>query len=185
MSRLRIFDHDAPEAPLRTTADHAAIAAELGKIGVAFEQWQAAHPVQPGDAPETIMAAYRADIDRLVAERGFRSVDVVSIAPDNPNREAMRAKFLDEHAHKEDEVRFFVAGSGLFSLHVGEKVYEVLCEAGDLISVPDGATHWFDMGPEPSFVAIRFFTEPDGWVGHFTGSDIAQRFPRLEAGSTP
>ncbi len=183
MSRLRIFDHDAPQAPLLATSDLAGISAELARIGVAFEQWQATQPVQPGDAPETIMAAYRADIDRLVAERGFRSVDVVSIAPDNPSREAMRAKFLDEHAHKEDEVRFFVAGSGLFSLHVGEKVYEVLCEAGDLISVPDGATHWFDMGPEPSFVAIRFVTEPDGWVGHFTGSDIAQRFPRLEAGS--
>ena len=26
--------------------------------------------------------------------------------------------------------------------------------------------------------AIRFFTEPDGWVGHFTGTDIAQKFPR-------
>ena len=38
------------------------------------------------------------------------------------------------------------------------------------------------MGPEPSFVAIRFFTEPDGWVGHFTGTDIAQKFPRYEAG---
>lgn len=182
MSRLRIFDHDAPDAPLLATADHAAIVAELAKIGVAFEQWDAAHPVKPGDPPETILAAYRADIDRLVDANGFRSVDVVSIAPDNPDREAMRAKFLDEHAHKEDEVRFFVAGSGLFSLHVDDKVYEVLCEAGDLIAVPDGTTHWFDMGPEPSFVAIRFFTEPDGWVGHFTGSDIAQKFPRYEHG---
>ena len=61
----------------------------------------------------------------------------------------MRAKFLDEHFHKEDEVRFFVAGSGLFTLHVGDKVYEILCESGDLIGVPDGTTHWFDMGPEP------------------------------------
>ena len=59
---------------------------------------------------------------------------------------------------------------------------QVLCEAGDLIAVPDSMTHWFDMGPEPSFVAIRFFTEPDGWVGHFTGTDIAQRFPRYEPG---
>ena len=182
MSRLRIFDHDAPDTPLLATGDHAAMAAELRKIGVAFEQWDAAQPVQPGDPPEAIMAAYRADIDRLVDAHGFRSVDVVSIAPDHPDREAMRGKFLDEHAHKEDEVRFFVAGSGLFSLHVDGKVYEVLCEAGDLIAVPDGTTHWFDMGPEPSFVAIRFFTEPDGWVGHFTGSDIAQRFPRYEAG---
>ncbi len=180
MSRLRIFDHDAPAAPLQVLGEHAAIAAELGRLGVDFERWQPDHPVTPGDPEEAIMAAYIRDIERLVAARGFRSVDVVSIAPDNPNKDALRAKFLDEHAHKEDEVRFFVAGSGMFFLHVGDKVFEVLCEAGDLISVPDGATHWFDMGPEPSFVAIRFFTEPDGWVGHFTGSDIAQRFPRFE-----
>ena len=182
MSRLRIFADADPSSPRLSTGSHAEMAAELARIGVGFEQWEARQPVAPGDSPETIMAAYRDDIDRLVAERGFKSVDVVSIAPDNPQREAMRAKFLDEHFHKEDEVRFFVAGSGLFALHVDDTVYEVLCEAGDLIAVPDGTTHWFDMGPDPSFIAIRFFTEPDGWVGHFTGTDIAQRFPRYEKG---
>ena len=183
MSRLRIFADNEPGTALLSTSDHAAIAHELAPIGVGFEQWQAGATVAAGDSPDTIMDAYRGDIDRLVAERGFKSVDVVSIAPDNPNREEMRRKFLDEHFHKEDEVRFFVAGSGLFTLHVGDRVYEILCEAGDLVSVPDGTTHWFDMGPEPSFVAIRFFTEPDGWVGHFTGTDIAQRFPRYEPGT--
>ena len=180
MSRLRIFDDRAPATPLLATSDRVEIGAELAKIGVQLEQWVPAHPVQPGDPPEAIMAAYRADIDRLVEANGFRSVDVVSIAPDNPNREEMRRKFLDEHFHKEDEVRFFVAGSGLFTLHVDGKVYEIECVKDDLIAVPDGTRHWFDMGPEPSFVAIRFFTEPDGWVGHFTGSDIAQKFPRYE-----
>ena len=182
MSRLRIFKDSDPGTPLFTTEDQALMAARLREIGVRFEQWQATAPVQPGATPEQVMAAYRADIDRLVAENGFRSVDVVSIAPDNPNKDAARAKFLDEHFHKEDEVRFFVAGSGLFSLHVGDRVYEIRCEQGDLVGVPDSTTHWFDMGPEPSFVAIRFFTEPDGWVGHFTGTDIAQRFPRYEPG---
>ena len=182
MSRLRIFDDHAPGTPLLATTDRTEMGAELAKIGVHLEQWEPAHSVQPGDAPETIMAAYKVDIDRLVEANGFKSVDVVSIAPDNPNREAMRAKFLEEHFHKEDEVRFFVAGSGLFTLHVDGKVFEVLCEAGDLIAVPDGTTHWFDMGPEPSFVAIRFFTEPDGWVGHFTGSGLAAQFPRYEPG---
>ena len=179
-SRLRIFEEEHPDEPLLATEDRTRMARELAAVGVTFEQWEAAQPVTPGATPEEVMAAYRADIDRLVAERGFRSVDVVSIAPDNPQREAMRAKFLDEHFHKEDEVRFFVAGSGLFTLHVDGKVYEVLCTQGDLIAVPDSTTHWFDMGPDPSFIAIRFFTEPDGWVGHFTGTDIATRFPRYE-----
>src|SRR5688572_14709147 len=183
MSRLRIFEEEHPDAPLSSTCDQAEMARELARIGVGFEQWQATQPVAPGDPQEAIMAAYRADIDRLVAERGFKTVDVVSIAPDNPNREEMRRKFLDEHYHKEDEVRFFVAGSGLFTLHVDGKVYEVKCEQGDLVSVPDSTLHWFDMDPEPSFCAIRFFTEPDGWVGYFTGTDIAQMFPRYEPGA--
>ena len=180
VSRLRIFAEDHPDEPLLASTDRGEITRELTAIGVTLEQWEATQPVAPGASQEEVFAAYRADIDRLVAERGFRSVDVASIGPDNPKRDEMRAKFLDEHFHKEDEVRFFVAGSGLFTLHVDGKVYEMLCTQGDLIAVPDSTKHWFDMGPEPSFVAIRFFTEPDGWVGHFTGTDIAQRCPRYE-----
>ncbi len=178
MSRLRIFDDTRPDQPLFESSDGAAMAAELKKIGVVFERWKATQPIEPGATPDQVMEAYRGDIDRLVNERGFKTVDVVSIAPDNPNRAEMRKKFLDEHFHKEDEVRFFVAGSGMFTLHVDEKVYEIECVKDDLIAVPDGAKHWFDMGEAPRFIAIRFFTEPDGWVGHFTGTDIAQKFPR-------
>jgi 1,2-dihydroxy-3-keto-5-methylthiopentene dioxygenase len=180
MSRLRIFNEATPDQPEFVSTDVADIARELAPIGVGFERWEASKPVRPGDEPDIILDAYRADIDRIVAERGFNTVDVVSISPEHPNHAEMRGKFLDEHFHKEDEVRFFVAGSGLFTLHVGEKVYEMKCEQGDLISVPDSTLHWFDMGPEPNFVAIRFFTEADGWVGHFTGTDIAKRFPRFE-----
>ena len=136
----------------------------------------------PGATAEATLEAYRSDIDRLKAEKGYRSVDVVSLHPEHPQREELRKKFLNEHTHSEDEVRFFVAGSGLFTLHIGERVLEVLCEAGDLISVPDGTRHWFDMGPAPHFIAIRLFGNPDGWVASFTGDDIAQRFPRYEVG---
>ena len=183
MSRLRIFNDTDPGQPRFTSSDGQAIATELAKIGVTFERWQAAKPVEAGASPEDVIAAYKADIDRISAERGFNTVDVISIAPDNPKRDELRAKFLEEHFHKEDEVRFFVDGSGLFTLHVDGKVYEIECVKDDLIGVPDGVTHWFDMGPEPRFVAIRFFEQPDGWVGHFTGSDIAQKFPRYEPGA--
>jgi len=77
-------------------------------------------------------------------------------------------------------VRFFVAGRGLFTLHLANQVYEILCEKDDLIGVPAGTRHWFDMGPEPYFVAIRVFTNPAGWVANFTGNEIASRFTRLD-----
>ena len=75
-----------------------------------------------------MLAAYREQIDRLVAERGYRSVDVVSLDPSHPERAALRAKFLAEHTHADDEVRFFVAGSGLFVLHAEGRVYAALCD---------------------------------------------------------
>jgi 1,2-dihydroxy-3-keto-5-methylthiopentene dioxygenase len=179
MSQLRIFDEHDGGAPRAVHSDHAAIARELGQVGVRFERWEASAPIRPGDAAETVIAAYRGDIERLMREEGYQAVDVISLHPEHPDRAALRAKFLNEHTHSEDEVRFFVAGRGLFTLHIGNKVYEVLCEAGDLIGVPDGTRHWFDMSETPHFVAIRLFTNPAGWVASFTGEDIAQRFPRL------
>ncbi len=179
MSRLRIYAENAPDRALAEHTDHAAIARELNARGVRFERWSATEPVVPGDPPEKVLAAYKADIDRLMAEKGYKAVDVISLNPDHPQKAELRQKFLNEHRHSEDEVRFFVAGEGLFSLHLDDKVYEVLCTRGDLIGVPDNTRHWFDMGPNPNFVAIRIFTNPAGWVADFTGSDIAQRFPRL------
>ncbi len=94
-----------------------------------------------------------------------------------PDTTTLRAKFLDEHTHAEDEVRFFVEGSGAFYLHSQSKVYQVICETNDLLSVPAKTKHWFDMGDKPSFTAIRLFTDPKGWVAKFTGDPIARGFP--------
>ena len=180
MSRLRIFDESEPQTASVTLDEHDAIAAELAGIGVRFERWEANQPIAPGASQEEVIAAYRSDIDRLMGEAGYHAVDVISLAPDHPDRAALRQKFLGEHTHSEDEVRFFVAGSGQFTLHVDGKVYDVLCEKGDLIGVPDGTRHWFDMSESPSFVAIRLFTNKEGWVANFTGYDIADRFPRMQ-----
>lgn len=181
MSQLRILADDNPAEPLAETADHDEVRRLLERAGVRFERWQAAVRIAPGDPEERILEAYSDDIERLKAEAGYQAVDVVSMWPDHPQREAARKKFLDEHTHAEDEVRFFVHGKGLFSLHIDDQVYEVLCERGDLIGVPANTPHWFDMGPEPEFTAIRLFNNPEGWVAHFTGSEIASRFNRLEA----
>lgn len=179
MSRLRVYDDTTPNAALAEHHDHPSIARELGAVGIRFEQWQASQPIAPGASQEEVIAAYRSDIDRLMASEGYQAVDVISLQPDHPDRAALRQKFLDEHTHSEDEVRFFVAGAGQFTLHIGGKVYEVLCEQGDLIGVPDGTPHWFDMSESPCFVAIRLFTNKEGWVANFTGTDIAGRFPRM------
>jgi len=185
MSRLRIFHHDDPGQVLYCSDNREQIAMRLQALGIRFEQWPLDARISTGAEPEQVMAAYQQHIDRLNSEYGFQSMDVISLAPDHPQRASLRQKFLQEHTHNDDEIRFFVAGSGLFTMHPHDEVYELLCCAGDLISVPAGMRHWFDMGPAPDFIAIRFFTRPDGWVGHFTGDDIAERFPRLQSGVRP
>ena len=92
--------------------------------------------MKAGDSQDAILQAYRKDIDSIVKEQGFITVDVISLDKSNPDKDLLRQKFLSEHIHTEDEVRFFVAGCGLFYLHVADKVYSVLCEKGDLLSVP-------------------------------------------------
>ncbi|MDE1172602.1 MAG: cupin [Parvibaculaceae bacterium] len=180
MTQLTVYPDNDPSNLLIDTRDGDAIATALADINVDFERWEAAIEL-PADADQaSVLAAYEADVARLTAEGGYVSVDVVRVKPDHPDRVAMRQKFLSEHTHDEDEVRFFVEGAGAFYLHTHGKVFRVLCERNDLLSVPAGITHWFDTGPNPHFCAIRMFRTPDGWVGHFTGSDIATRFPLYE-----
>lgn len=177
MSRLTVYDDAAPRQPLLATEDAAAIARELATIGVKFERWNS--PVAlPAEAPaEAVLAAYKPHLDGLMGEGGAGSADVIKLTPDNPNAAALRQKFISEHTHTEDEIRFFVQGSGSFIMHVNGRVYDAHCTQGDLISVPANVRHWFDAGPEPSFTALRVFTDTSGWVPHYTGDTISERFP--------
>ena len=179
MTTLSIFNPDKPESPEQVVESPAEIARLLKEQGVRYERW----PTRALPAEATgndILEAYADEVAHLKEESGFVTADVVSLTPDNPDKEAFRQKFLDEHVHSEDEVRFFVHGQGLFYLHLGEKVYAIMCRQCDLISVPNGTRHWFDMGPDPDFTCIRLFTNPEGWVAQFTGEDIASRLPRYE-----
>ena len=180
MSQLTIYDESDGDKPILTTEDVQVIINELGAAGIRLERWRADRDLADDADNDTIIAAYRAEIDRLVEERGYQTYDVVSMNPDHPEKDALRQKFLGEHTHSDDEVRFFVRGHGLFIIHVNGKVYSVHCEKDDLISVPADTRHWFDMGPNPTFTAIRLFSDPEGWVGNFTGDAIASRFPLLE-----
>jgi 1,2-dihydroxy-3-keto-5-methylthiopentene dioxygenase len=184
MSRLTVYPEHDPSAPAFDSTDGGEIGTALRAAGVRFERWRASQPLSRDADDQAVLVAYRSDVERLMRERGYQSVDVLRCLPDHPDRAELRRKFLDEHTHDDDEVRFFVEGSGVFYLRIEGKVYVTLCERGDLLGVPAGTRHWFDMGPAPHFTAIRLFTTPAGWVAKFTGDRIAQRFPSFEKVAT-
>jgi 1,2-dihydroxy-3-keto-5-methylthiopentene dioxygenase len=178
MTMMTVFDLAKGGQPRAETEDDREIMQALQPFGVTLERWQAATPLAPGADQEAVLVAYAADVARLRELGGYQSVDVVRVHPEHPDREVMRKKFLAEHTHADDEVRFFVEGSGAFYLRDDEVVLQVVCTAGDLISVPRQTRHWFDMGPTPRFTAIRLFTTPDGWQAAFTGDPIADTIPQ-------
>jgi 1,2-dihydroxy-3-keto-5-methylthiopentene dioxygenase len=166
--------------PELVSSDAQEIQRLLAVRGIRFERWPA-RATPPSDAsPEQILSAYAEEIDRVQRQGGYPTVDAIRLGPDHPDRRALRQKFLAEHTHGEDEVRFFVEGRGLFCLHIGDEVLQLICEADDWIAVPAGTRHWFDMGSRPHFCALRFFHNPEGWVAEFTGDAIAGSYPLLD-----
>ncbi len=146
--------------------------------GVFFDQWTCDIVFDDRATQEEILVAYEKDLKPFMEKGGYLTADVISINKLTENYEAIRAKFLAEHTHSEDEIRFFVDGQGLFWFNLeNEPVFNLLCEKGDLISVPAGTKHWFDAGENDPFVkAIRIFIDMSGWVPHYTESGVEQRF---------
>jgi 1,2-dihydroxy-3-keto-5-methylthiopentene dioxygenase len=146
--------------------------------GLYFDQWQCDVVFEDTATQEDILQAYSKDLFPFMENGGYETADVISINSLTENYEAIRAKFLAEHTHTEDEIRFFVDGQGIFWFNLeNEPVFNLLCEKGDLISVPAGTKHWFDAGESNPFVkAIRIFIDMSGWVPHYTESGVENEF---------
>ncbi|MBD9251210.1 MAG: acireductone dioxygenase, partial [Cronobacter sakazakii] len=97
MSALTIFADNGASEPLWQSTDADAIREQLNAQGVRFERWQADRELGDNPTPETVLTAYQHAIDLLVAEKGYQSWDVISMRADNPQKEALRDKFLNEH----------------------------------------------------------------------------------------
>ncbi len=180
MTLLTVWNENDTSTPSLETTDAAEIREQLAGLGARFDRWEVkdlpANPTQ-----DEVLDLYRAEIDGVLEQEGYTLVDVVQLkqqeGDDWPAKVTeARSKFLNEHRHDDDEDRFFAYGSGVFYLRADGKVFAVFCEAGDLISVPANTTHWFDMGSDPEYVSVRFFHDDDGWVGHFTGSEVSKEF---------
>ena len=166
-----------PEKNIRIT-DSKEIRTFFNSRGILFDQWKCDVAFEDTVSQEEILTAYSKDLDPFMKSGGYPTADVISINSLTENYKAIRTKFIGEHTHSEDEIRFFVDGKGLFWFNLeSEPVFNLLCEKGDLISVPAGTKHWFDAGESNPFVkAIRIFIDLSGWVPHYTESGIEQTF---------
>jgi len=171
MAVLRIPEHG------KTLTTREEVAGYLANCGIEYNHWTAAQQVAVDAPPEEILRAYAREIEALKARGGYVTADVIDVNPQTPGLEAMLAKFNREHWHSEDEVRFIVAGRGLFHIHPKNgPVVAIEVEAGDLITIPRGTWHWFDLCSEHRIRAIRLFQDTQGWTPYYTDSGVDQNF---------
>jgi len=153
------------------------ITANLASHGIDYERWTPSHPISDDAPSETILDAYSREIDALKARGGYVTADVIDVSATTPDLDAMLAKFNREHWHDEDEVRFIIAGHGLFHIHTTDgAVLAIEVEAGDLIRVPRGTLHWFNLCTDRRIRAIRLFQDTAGWTPHYTESRVDENF---------
>jgi len=161
----------------RTLTSETEIRDYLSRIGIAYEQWKPRHEIAKGATQQEVLEAYAPEIERLKAEGAYLTADVIDVEPTTPGLDAMLNRFNSEHWHDEDEVRFIIEGRGLFHIHPREgEVVSITVEGGDLLRVPRGTWHWFDLCGERRIRAIRLFQDTSGWTPHYTQSGVDRGF---------
>lgn len=149
----------------------------LASINIDYERLESEPRISPDASADEILEAYAPEIEELKKKGGYVTADVIDIKPDIANLETMLDKFRPEHWHDEDEVRFIVKGCGIFHIAPPDgDVTSIKMEAGDLIRVPRGTRHWFDLDETRTVRAIRLFQDTSGWTPHYTESGLEKDY---------
>ena len=171
MARIRVQEEN------REITDHQEIREFLKPFDIMYEKWEVEGRVGAEATNEEILDAYAPEIERLKEQGGFVTADVINVTPETPGLDDMLAKFNKEHTHSEDEVRFTIKGSGLFHIHPDSApVFAIQVESGDLISVPTGTQHWFDLCDDRTIRCIRLFEDMSGWTPHYVDNPVHENY---------
>ncbi len=171
MAHIRVPDEN------REIQDPQAIARFLAPFGIWYEKWEVEGRIDGDAGSEEILAAYDDEIQALNKKHGFITADVIDVTADTPGLDEMLNKLNKEHTHTEDEVRFIVKGRGIFHIRPENgPIFALQTDAGDLISVPAGTRHWFDLCEEQEIRAIRLFLDKSGWTPHYVEDGAHDRY---------
>ena len=161
----------------RTIKDSETITSYLAAIGIDYERWDSSRLIGPTTSTDEILAAYSEEIEELKTKGGYVTADVIDVNPQTPGLDAMLSKFNREHWHDEDEVRYIIHGRGVFHIRPRDSaVVSIEVEAGDLIRVPKGTWHWFNLCESREIRAIRLFQDPAGWAPNYTETGVDSNY---------
>ncbi|NNJ14403.1 acireductone dioxygenase [Pseudomonas putida CSV86] len=179
MSILSVYHQSTPDTPNKVLTHADDIATTLAEQCVRFEQREVTQSIRPGTVEAEVTASLGEQIQAMRSEFCATVLEVLSVNPEHPQKEELRAGLIDERTHASDDVRFFVSGRGLVNIRIGEYVYGLIGERGDLLIVPAGVAQWFDIGEQPNLVLVRFLSK-EGERARLTGDKGSLDYPGLD-----
>lgn len=181
MSKLAFYTQFNLQKPYKVSEDACQFSGDLAEVGVRIEKWPTlAHLPSAPILEEDILKIYAKEISRVKSEYSYTQVDLATMKPNDAFAISVRGRYLSEHTHEEDEVRFFLAGKVLIYLNINQKIHILECSRGDFVIIPAGVKHWMDIGPKPDFSVIRWFNSKKAFINNFTASFAAEATPRWE-----
>jgi 1,2-dihydroxy-3-keto-5-methylthiopentene dioxygenase len=181
VSKLAFYTQFNLQKPYKVSRDFNEFSEELSEIGVCIEQWPTLSFL-PG-APileDDVLKIYEKEINCIKSKYAYSQVDLATMKPNDAFAISVRGRYLSEHTHEEDEVRFFLSGKVLIYLNINHKIHILECTQGDFIIIPAGVKHWMDIGPKPDFSVVRWFNSKKAFINNFTEGFVAEATPRWE-----
>jgi 1,2-dihydroxy-3-keto-5-methylthiopentene dioxygenase len=163
--------------------DRADIDRELAPLKIQLQQWPLGNesqllsilsqPQLSEDDQNIVLSHLDHYFEQLQAS-GYQSRDILAIHATTPGIDDMLNKFYRCHTHADDEVRYVIAGEGIFGfVRPDQTQIELNVQAAEQINVPAGTEHWFYLTAERRFTALRYFINTSGWTPKYTDRPIA------------
>ena len=172
MARIRIQDEN------REITDTQEIREFLKPFGIWYEKWDVEGRIGPEATNEEILAAYAPEIERLNKAGGFVTADVINVSPATPeSRRDAREVHQGAHAQRgRSAVHGARAAACSTFIPKNGPVFAIQVESGDLINVPCGTQHWFDLCNDDTIRCIRLFQDQSGWTPHYVENSVHERY---------
>ena len=166
------------------------IARELAPLNVQLNRWSIgnnpdlknllAKDALSDEEKAQVLEALDGYFEQLKQTAGYQSRDLIVLHPEVPNLSTLLAKFDTTHYHTDREVRYIIAGDGVFGfVRPDSTQVELTVQAEDYINVPANTEHWFELTPSQRIKAVRYFTTTEGWVPEYTNTE--KRFRQADA----
>ena len=162
------------------------ITRELAPLNIQLNRWPVGESAEiqnllakdalDDNQKEQVLQALDGYFQQLSESAGYQDRDLLVLHPDIPNLDTMLSKFNKCHIHAEDEVRYIVAGEGIFGFvrPDGSQV-ELTVQPEEFINVPANTEHWFYLTAARKIKAVRYFTTTEGWTPQYTNTEIRSR----------